>query len=59
MSNKVLKTINIIIKYSKGVETTILQILYLRLLRLLGMYLSSGRAWMQKSIQDFWKNKLE
>lgn len=44
-----------IIKYSNGVETTTLQILYLRLLLVLGIYLSNGRAWMQKSMQDFCK----
>ena len=42
-------------KYSNGVETTIRQILYLKLTRSFGMYLSSGLAWMAKSMQDFWK----
>lgn len=43
------------IKYSNGVDTTILQILYFTLFRSFGMYLSSGRACIVKSIQDFWK----
>jgi hypothetical protein len=40
-------------KYSKGVETTILQSLYLKLSLSVGMYLSSGLALIAKSIQDF------
>ena len=40
-------------KYSKGVETAIFHILYLQLFLSFGMYLSSGLAWMTKSIQDF------
>lgn len=55
ISKSVLKTINIIMKYSNGVDTTILHILYLKLFLLLGMYLSNGRACIVKSIQDFWK----
>lgn len=55
INNNVLKTISIIIKYSNGVETTIRHILYLKLFRLFGMYLSNGRACIVKSIQDFWK----
>lgn len=37
ISNSVLKTISIMMKYSNGVDTTIRQILYLKLFRLLGM----------------------
>jgi len=43
-------------KYSKGVETTIRQTLYLNVLRFLGMYLSNGRAPIVKSMHDFCKN---
>lgn len=42
-------------KYSNGVDTTILHILYFVLLRSFGMYLSNGRACIVKSMQDFWK----
>lgn len=42
-------------KYSKGVETTTRQILYLKLSISLGIYRSSGLAWMAKSMHDFWK----
>lgn len=51
--SSVLNTISIIIKYSNGVETTMRQILYLKLFRLLGIYRSSGRAPIVKSIHDF------
>lgn len=44
-------------KYSNGVDTTNLHILYLKLFLLFGIYLSSGRACIVKSIQDFWKNE--
>lgn len=54
ISSNVLNTINIIMKYSNGVDTTILHTLYLKLLRLLGMYRSSGRAPIVKSMHDFW-----
>lgn len=54
ISNNVLNTISIIMKYSNGVDTTIRQILYLKLFRLLGMYRSNGRAPIVKSMQDFW-----
>lgn len=55
MSNSVFSTISIMMKYSKGVDITILQILYFMLFRSLGIYLSSGRACIVKSIQDFCK----
>ncbi len=44
-------------KYSKGVETTTFQTLYLKLSLSLGMYRSRGVAWMAKSMQDFCKGK--
>ncbi len=53
MSRMVLRTMRAMMKYSKGVETTTFQILYLKLSRSLGMYRSSGVAWMAKSMQDF------
>lgn len=53
MSNSVFSTISIMIKYSKGVDTTMRHILYFMLFRSLGMYLSKGLACMVKSIQDF------
>ena len=49
----VLRTMRIMMKYSNGVETTTLQILYLKLSISFGMYLSKGRAWIAKSMQDF------
>lgn len=55
ISSNVLKTISIIIKYSNGVETTMRHTLYLNVLRFLGMYRSSGRAPIVKSMQDFCK----
>lgn len=53
MSSNVLNTINIMIKYSNGVDTTMRHTLYLKLFRLLGMYRSSGRAPIVKSMHDF------
>lgn len=58
INSKVLKTINIIMKYSNGVDTTILQILYLKLFLLFGIYLSKGRACIVKSIHDFWNTNI-
>ena len=52
----VFSTIRVMMKYSKGVETTTLQILYLKLSISFGMYLSRGLAEMAKSMQDFCKN---
>lgn len=43
-------------KYSNGVDTTIRHTLYLKLFRSFGMYRSSGRAPIVKSMHDFWKN---
>lgn len=53
ISSSVLNTINIMMKYSNGVDTTIRQTLYLKLLRSFGIYLSNGRAPIVKSMQDF------
>lgn len=53
ISRSVLNTINIMMKYSKGVETTIRHTLYLKLFRLLGMYRSNGRTPIVKSMHDF------
>ena len=53
MSSTVFNTMRPMIKYSKGVDTTILQILYFTLFRSFGMYLSRGRACIVKSMQDF------
>jgi len=53
ISSSVLSTMSVMMKYSNGVETTTRQILYFRLSRSLGMYLSNGLAWMAKSIHDF------
>lgn len=53
MSNSVFKTISIMMKYSKGVDTTSRHILYFILFLSFGMYLSSGLACMVKSIHDF------
>ena len=50
MRRIVLRTIRVMIKYSKGVLTTTLHSLYLKLSLSFGMYRSSGRAWMEKSI---------
>lgn len=44
ISRRVLKTMSNMMKYSNGVETTMRQILYLKLTRSLGMYRSSGLA---------------
>ena len=57
MSRMVLSTMRIMMKYSNGVETTTLQILYLKLSISFGMYRSNGRAWIAKSMQDFWKRE--
>lgn len=57
ISSRVLNTINIMMKYSKGVETTIRHTLYLKLFRLLGMYRSNGRTPIVKSMHDFWQTK--
>lgn len=57
ISNNVFNTISIMMKYSKGVDMTILQILYFILFLSFGMYLSKGRAWIVKSIQDFCNEK--
>ena len=51
----VFSTIRVMMKYSKGVETTTLQILYLKLSISFGMYRSRGLAEIAKSMQDFWK----
>jgi hypothetical protein len=57
MSNSVFKTISIMMKYSKGVDTTRRHILYFMLFLSLGMYLSNGLACMVKSMQDFWNKR--
>lgn len=59
ISSNVFNTMSIMIKYSNGVDTTILQILYFMLFRSFGIYLSSGRACIVKSIHDFWKINME
>jgi hypothetical protein len=53
MRRSVFSTINSMMKYSNGEDTTTLQILYLKLFRLFGMYLSRGLAPIVKSMQDF------
>lgn len=53
ISNSVLNTISIMMKYSNGVDTTIRHTLYLKLFLSFGMYRSSGRAPIVKSIHDF------
>lgn len=53
ISKRVLNTMSIIMKYSNGVDTTIRHTLYLKLFRSFGMYLSSGRAPIVKSMHDF------
>lgn len=53
MSSTVFNTMRPMIKYSNGVDTTILQILYFTLFRSFGIYLSRGRACIVKSMQDF------
>ena len=53
MRSMVLRTIRVMMKYSNGVETTILQSLYLKLSRSFGMYLSNGLACIEKSMHDF------
>lgn len=55
MSNKVFRTIRVMIKYSNVEETTNFHTLCLRLVLLLGIYLSIGRASIVKSIHDFCK----
>jgi hypothetical protein len=44
-------------KYSNGVDSTILQSWYLKPARSSGMYRSRGVAWMEKSMQDFWRKE--
>ena len=44
---------SVMMKYSNGVDSTILQSLYLTPTRSSGMYLSRGVALMAKSMQDF------
>lgn len=46
-------------KYSKGVDATILQILYLIESLSFGMYLSKGRAEIAKSMQDFCLGRIQ
>lgn len=57
ISRSVLNTMSNMMKYSNGVDTTIRHTLYLKLFRSFGMYRSSGRAPIVKSMQDFcWNN---
>lgn len=58
ISNSVLNTMSIIMKYSNGVDTTIRHTLYLKLFRSFGMYLSRGRAPIVKSMHDFCGGKV-
>lgn len=58
ISRRVLNTMSIMMKYSNGVDTTIRHTLYLKLFRSFGMYLSSGRAPIVKSMHDFWRKKV-
>ena len=51
----VLNTMSVMMKYSNGVDSTILQSLYLTPTLSSGMYLSSGVALMAKSMHDFCK----
>ena len=53
ISRIVLSTIRVMIKYSKGVDSTIRHRRYLKPTRSSGIYLSKGVALMAKSIQDF------
>ena len=55
MSSIVLRTMSVMMKYSKGVETTTRQILYLKLSISRGMYRSRGLADIAKSMHDFCK----
>ena len=50
MRRMVLRTMRSMMKYSKGLDTTTRHSLYLKLSLSFGMYRSSGRAWMEKSI---------
>ena len=50
MRRMVLRTMRSMMKYSKGLDTTPRHSLYLKLSLSFGMYRSSGRAWMEKSI---------
>ena len=59
ISKSVLNTMSIMIKYSNGVETTIRHTLYLKLFRSFGMYRSSGRAPIVKSMHDFYRQTLQ
>ena len=54
ISKIVLSTMRVMMKYSKGVDSTILQSRYFNPTRSSGMYLSKGVALMAKSMQDFW-----
>ena len=51
----VLNTMSVMMKYSNGVDSTILHSLYLTPTLSSGMYLSSGVALMAKSMHDFCK----
>ena len=53
ISRIVFKTMRVIMKYSKGVDSTILQSRYLKPTLSSGIYRSNGVALMAKSIQDF------
>jgi hypothetical protein len=53
MSRIVLKTMSVMIKYSNGVDSTILHSRYLKPTLSSGMYRSRGVAWMAKSMHDF------
>ena len=56
MSRMVLRTMRVMMKYSNGVDSTILHSRYLSPTRSSGMYRSRGVALMAKSMQDFCKN---
>ena len=51
----VLSTMRVMMKYSKGVDSTIRHSRYLKPTRSSGIYRSSGVALMAKSMQDFYK----
>ena len=53
MSKIVLRTMRVMMKYSKAVDSTILQSWYLKPALSSGMYRSRGVAWIEKSMQDF------
>ena len=53
ISRMVFKTMRVIMKYSKGVDSTILQSRYLKPTLSSGIYRSNGVALIAKSIQDF------